>query len=263
MGPIGVFDSGVGGLTVAKGIKDLLPDEQVLYFGDTAHLPYGDKSRDSIVGYLINIFKFMHEMNCKLVVIACNSASSVYDLDKSIIPVYNMPVIDVISPVVRKTVDEFRSGTIGVIGTRRTIESAIYKLSISDLNPGLIVKELATPLLAPMIEDGFIHNKIAKAVIDDYLSQLGKVDSLILGCTHYPLIRQEIEAYYDHKTPLIDAPKIIAAEVKKYINTNNLRQKSDPGPDQFYVSDFTKTFEETAKQFFGSEIRLNELKLNE
>lgn len=260
-GPIGVFDSGIGGLTVAKAIKDLLPKEQVLYFGDTAHLPYGDKSQKSIQGYLRNIFAFLNEMNCKLVVIACNSASSVFDLDKDKIPTFDIPVIDVIHPVVNFTVDHLPSGNVGVIGTRRTIRSGIYERMIRAQAPKLNVKSLATPLLAPMIEDGFVNDAISHTVVEGYLRKLGPVDALILGCTHYPLIRREINDHYDHKVELIDAPSIVASQVKSKLSEMNALAESLENEDHFFVSDYTASFENTAKFFFGKKIKLEEKRL--
>lgn len=198
-----------------------------------------------------------------MVVIACNSASSVYDTDSQHIPVFGIPVVDVIFPVVSHTARQFHTGTIGVIGTKRTIQSGIYKKSINRLNPNLKVVEMATPLLAPMIEERFANNKIARTLVDEYLHELGTVDALILGCTHYPLIRKEIDQYYNRQVPLIDAPQIIAQEVQEQLKSSQLLRQGPAGEDRFYVSDFTSSFEETARMFFGKEIRLSEKLLGE
>lgn len=259
--PIGIFDSGIGGLTVAKAIKNTLPNEQFLYFGDTAHLPYGDKSSHAIKQYITQIGSFLREQNCKVLVIACNSASAVFDSHPELAETLGIPVIDVILPVVRKVAHS--NGTnIGIIGTHKTVQSGIYEIKLLEENPQLNVQSLATPLLAPMIEEGFIDNKISYAVINDYLKEFEKPESLILGCTHYPLIKKEIDEYFEGKVNLLDAPEIVAEELRSFLTENDLLREPQEHTNQFFVSDYTETFEQTAKLFFGAEVHLQEIRLN-
>lgn len=259
--PIGIFDSGIGGLTVAKAIKNKLPNEQFIYFGDTAHLPYGEKSSKAIQQYILDIGKFLISHQCKALVIACNSASSVFESTPSLAQKLNIPIIDVVLPVVRK-VAHSNGDEIGVIGTHKTIESNIYEVKLLQENSKLKVQSIATPLLAPMIEEGFINNKISKAVINDYLQQFRPIQSLILGCTHYPLVKNEIDEYFDGKVNLLDAPEIVAEELAEFLSKSGLLAQQKPGPNQFFVSDFTQSFKDTARLFFGREVELEEVKVN-
>jgi len=259
--PIGIFDSGIGGLTVAKAIKNKLPNEQFLYFGDTAHLPYGEKSSYAIQSYIIEIANFLADKGCKVLVIACNSASSVFDSNPQLKEELPLPVIDVIMPVVKK-VAHSNGSKIGVIGTHQTIGSDIYQTKLLECNPKLEVQSIATPLLAPMIEEGFINDKISQAVIDDYLSQFDPINSLILGCTHYPLIKNEMDQYFDGKVNLLDAPIIVADALAEHLQKENLQAEAKSETDHFYVSDFTQSFEDTARLFFGADVQLEEVRLN-
>ena len=250
--PIGVFDSGIGGLTIASAIKRKLPQASIIYFGDTAHLPYGDKSATLIKGYIRNISNFLFEQDCGHLVVACNSASSV--LTNDLLPAGYQSVLNVIDPVVNRVVMETGIQTVGVIGTRRTINSHVYRNRIKKQSESLLVKELATPLLAPMIEDGFVRNSISRSVIHEYLKRLGPVDALILGCTHYPLIRTEIQDYIGNDVLLLDAPDLIADQLVK----ENDISPNQSGTDHFYVSDFTESFEQKAQSFFGASIHLEQ-----
>ena len=195
--PIGIFDSGIGGLTVAGAIHRLLPDEQLIYFGDTAHLPYGDKSPEAIKSYSLNIGRFLLSQKCKMIVIACNTASShAYQALVDDIGNY-VRVVNVIDPVIEILVKENRHHNVGVIGTKATIQSGIYASKLAAIDPSMKVFSMATPLLAPMIEEGYFDNNISHTVIHEYLSspKLKDIDSLVLACTHYPLIKKEIDDY--------------------------------------------------------------------
>jgi glutamate racemase len=258
--PIGIFDSGIGGLTVANAIKELLPNEQLIYFGDTAHLPYGEKSEDAIKYYSIRIAQFLLKHNCKAIVIACNTASSLaYDVvrdfvgDKAI-------VINVIDPVVSHVIQKNSNKKIGVIGTKGTIKSNIYEKKILEKNPNAKVASLATPLLASMIEEGFFNNNISKTIIHSYLSKpkLKKVDAMILACTHYPLIKPEIKSFYKDNVEIVDSAEIVAQHVKKTLEKNELLNTGKAGKHHFYVSDYTEAFEKSTKFFFKSKIHLEE-----
>jgi len=190
--PVGIFDSGIGGLTVANAISKLLPEEELIYFGDTAHMPYGDKSKDLIKQYALRITEFLlHEKKCKAIVIACNTASAaayeyLRDANKGI-----TPIINVIDPIVEAVISDESIHRVGLIATKTTIGSGIYKEKLGRRKEELHYTELATPLLAPMIEEGFSDDTISHAVIHQYLEQepLQHIDALILGCTHYVIVR--------------------------------------------------------------------------
>ena len=221
--PIGIFDSGIGGLTVAHALKEQMPNESIIYFGDTKHLPYGEKSEESIVNFSTKISKFLVNQNCKAIVIACNSASSVaFDVVKK--EAKNISVFNVIDPVIKEVVKVCADYDIGVIGTKATIKSNVYEHKIIKLCNSSKVSSLATPLLAPMIEEGFINEDISHTVIANYLSnkKLANIDHLILACTHYPLIHQEIKDYYNGKVTVIDSANIVAKYIAKQLEEDNL-----------------------------------------
>jgi glutamate racemase len=255
--PIGLFDSGVGGLTVAHAIKQILPGESLIYFGDTAHLPYGDKSAESIKYYSRRITEFLLEHNSKVVLIACNSASaSAFDFlkkefeDKTIL-------IDVIDPVVNYL--KTRSfNKIGVIGTKRTISSGTYEKKIKERSPDTNVISLATPLLVPMIEEGFIFDDISNAIIRTYLSNesLAGIQGLILGCTHYPIIKNQISKFFNFNVEVIDSARIVSMILRDVLEKNHLLNDTGKVKDQFFISDYTTYFEKIARMFFEGEINL-------
>jgi len=257
--PIGIFDSGIGGLTVAHAIKSILPNEQLIYFGDTAHLPYGDKSTAAIQAYSIKIADLLIQHGCKVIVIACNSASAAaYDLLQEY-AASRAKIINVIDPMVDAVVNSDNPGKIGVIGTRRTIATSIYKHKLTEKRKELSVSELATPLLVPMIEEGFVDDRISHDVIGQYLSNMSlkEISTLVLGCTHYPLIKKEINDYYDNSVEVLDSSVVTANHLKRYLEQNNLiNTDSSQSSDHFYVSDFTDSFEASAKYFFGEPVRL-------
>lgn len=260
--PIGIFDSGVGGLTVAREIKRMLPQENLIYFGDTKHLPYGDKSRDAIIGYSTKITNFLLEKNCKAIVVACNTATAnalnqVLDIvDRKV------PLIDVIHPVAEKVAYEIHNN-VGVIATKATVSSGLYRKSIRKHNKFIKVDELATPLLVPAIEEGFRNHPITNAIIYNYLSnsKLKNIETLILGCTHYPLLMAEIKQFYGNRVRVIDSPSIVATQLKHILDKHRLLNCDNPSPSyEFFVSDLTKNFEKISKKIFGNSIKL-ELKV--
>lgn len=259
--PIGIFDSGIGGLTVANAIKKVLPNESMIYFGDTAHMPYGDKSPDSIKYYSIRIADFLLSQNCKIIVIACNTASSqAFEAVKKHVK-GQVTVISVIEPVVSRVVAQYNNLKIGVIGTKGTIKSDVYAKKIKEKNASIEVNSLATPLLAPMIEEGFFNNKISKTIIESYLAKpkLKKISALILACTHYPLIRKEIEAYYKEKVKIIDSAEIVAESVLNKLDEENILNTSAKVNHRFFVSDYTQSFEESTKLFFKGKVNLEHM----
>ena len=259
--PIGVFDSGIGGLTVAHAISRLLPQEQIIYFGDTAHLPYGDKSKDLIRSYAWDITNFLlHQKHCKCIVIACNTASAaayeyLRDSYKGSVPIFN-----VIDPIIESVVADETIRHVGIIATKTTILSGVYQEKLSRRRPSLKYSALATPLLAPMIEEGFYNNNISQTVIHNYLEQpeLKDIDALILGCTHYVMIKKEISNFYDGKIKLFDSTDIVATKLKAILDKENLLTDRPLSENLFYVSDYTDSFEQAAKAFYGRAIRLEQ-----
>lgn len=257
--PIGIFDSGIGGLTVANAIRHALPNENLIYFGDTAHMPYGDKSAEAIKYYSLKIGMFLKEQGCKAIIIACNTASSLGYQDLKDFIGNEVPILNVIDPVVSYCVQRHQYQKIGVIATKATIKSDVYAKKINQILPDLKVQSLATPLLAPMIEEGFFENNISKTIINSYLSspKLKKIDALILACTHYPLIKDEISAYFNQKVDILNTAVIVAEDVKIKLQQLGLLNLSTKAPKyQFFVSDKTSAFETSTKLFFGDKINL-------
>lgn len=257
-GPIGIFDSGIGGLTVAKAIHEHFPNESIVYFGDTAHLPYGDKSEAAIQAYSIRIADLLLKMGCKVIVIACNSASSAsYELLKEYVN-NQAHVINVIDPMVEFVAKELGDKRIGLIGTKRTVQSGIYQKKLVAINPSSTLHSLATPLLAPMIEEGFYNSQISHEIVWNYLSDpiLHSIDALILACTHYPLIRNEINEFYKGKVRILDSTQIIVETLEDYLITNQLLRASENPELQFLVSDYTESFEASTQIFFHQKVSL-------
>jgi glutamate racemase len=259
--PIGIFDSGIGGLTLAHAITQVMPQENIIYFGDTAHLPYGDKSATSIQAYSLKICNFLMEKNCKLILIACNSASAAaYDLVKTYVGTKAI-VVNVIDPVIEYLDDHWQGKTLGLIGTKQTVNSGIYASKAESLGKDIHIQSLATPLLAPMIEEGFFNNNISEQIIKEYLANpvLANIEGLILGCTHYPLIKKQIDAYFEGKISVIDTSLIVASKIKSILEENDLRVGNENMPSrQFFVSDYTDSFEKSTQIFFGETIKLTQ-----
>ena len=258
---IGLFDSGVGGLTVASAIKDILPNERMIYFGDTAHLPYGDKSRETIINYSLNIADFLLSKGCKLILIACNSASSnAFEELRSYVGKKAL-VLNVIDPVVDYILLEDNPGHVGVIGTKATVNSNSYPEKIHKARPGLEVSSMATPLFVPMIEEGFIFDDISNAIIRSYLSrrEMAEIQTLILGCTHYPIIRNQISRFYNFNVNVIDTARIVAEKLKEVLKDYDLLKTDSSGVHEFYVSDHTESFDIIARMFFGEKINLQKI----
>ena len=258
--PIGIFDSGVGGLTVAQAIKQILPGESIVYFGDTAHLPYGDKSAEAIKSYSKKITEFLLDYNSKVVLIACNTASaSAFEYLKKEFE-GKIILLDVIDPVVN-----FLKGKniskIGVIGTKRTINSGTYEEKFNKAMPSTTVISLATPLLAPMIEEGFIFDDISNAILRSYLSNdaLAGIEALILGCTHYPIIKNQISKIFNFNIEIVDSAKIVSVVLRDILEKNNLLNDSGIVNDKFFVSDYTTYFEKIAHMFFEGQINLSKV----
>ena len=263
--PIGIFDSGIGGLTVAHAISRLLPEEQIIYFGDTAHLPYGDKSPALIHSFVKNISDFLlNKENCKSVIIACNTASAtsyefLRDLHKG-----SYPIINVIDPIIEAIVEDRSLNNIGLIATKTTIESGVYQEKMGRRNPNIKMNALATPLLAPMIEEGFSRDKISHTIIENYLSHpsFKNIDALILGCTHYVLIKDEINDFFNGKVKLFDSTGLLALKLKNILKKEDMLSNNREVQNKFYVSDLTPSFEASANRFYEEKIKLELNKLN-
>ncbi|MCM8781527.1 MAG: glutamate racemase [Candidatus Omnitrophica bacterium] len=256
--PIGVFDSGIGGLTVVKEIIKCLPHENIIYFGDTARVPYGTKSPRTVIKFSIENTLFLLRFKVKLIVVACNTSSS-YS-----IPIlknnFKVPIIEVINPGVEEAVKVTRCGRIGVIGTTATIQSGAYEKEIKKVNPHLKVFNQPCPLFVPLVEEGWLNDKATFDIAFRYLKPLKdkKIDTLILGCTHYPLLKKVIRNVMGLGVILVDSAKQVACCVKDILVREDFLSNSSKknGIYKFYVSDESKKFTETAKKFLGREIKL-------
>ena len=230
----------------------------MIYFGDTAHLPYGDKSEAAIQAYSVKIADVLLKKGCKVIVIACNSASSAaYELLKEYIR--SVHIINVIDPMVSLVVNQSAGKRIGLIGTKRTVQSGVYEKKIAASNKNIILQSLATPLLVPMIEEGYFDNKISHEIIAAYLNDpiLKEIEGLILACTHYPLIKSEISEYYNGKVTILDSSEVVAQALQKYLEeTNLLNPGHDKPKHQFMVSDYTASFEASTRLFFHEHVGL-------
>lgn len=262
--PIGIFDSGIGGLTVARAVKQVLPNESIIYFGDTAHLPYGDKSTAAIQAYSVRIAEMLLKQNCKVILIACNSASSAaYDLVTEYVG-KRAKVFDVINPTVDYIRENHHDDKVGLIGTKQTVSAGVYARKIDSLNQNITFASLAAPLLVPMIEEGIYNDQISRDIIGRYLNDpvLEGIKSLILGCTHYPIIKEEIRMHFESQSTdveIIDSAETVALALKSFLAYNQLVNKDQSPSCQFLVSDFTEAFEHTTKTFFGTEVHLEKI----
>lgn len=256
--PIGIFDSGIGGLTIAHALVKQLPNENMIYFGDTAHLPYGEKSPAAIQAYAVKIAQVLLEQECKLILIACNSASAAaYELIKEFVA-SKAVVMDVIEPVVQYLGNTFSKKQVGLIATRATVNSSVYQNKIAALNRDITLHSHATNLLASMIEE-FGDHAVVDALLDVYLTQptLRQIDALVLACTHYPIVKQRISKRYQHEIQIVDPSDIVAEAVHRRLKENNLLNEDNKNSTRhFYVSDYTHSFASHAKLFFGEEIKL-------
>ena len=260
--PIGIFDSGIGGLTVARAVAHALPAERLVYFGDTAHLPYGDNSTAAIQAYAVKICDLLLRQHCKLILIACHSASAAaYELVREYVG-SKAKVINVIDPIVQLVGQQYAGQPVGLIGTKQTVNSNVYKKKIDDLDRDVDLRSVATPLLAPMVEEGFYDNSISGDIIASYLRHpaLAGIEALLLACTHYPLIQPQIEAYYAGRVAVLDPSDVVAATVRNYLHAHALAAPTPANgaapTHHFYVSDFTRSFEESTRLFFGQSVQL-------
>lgn len=253
--PIGVFDSGIGGLTVVKRIASTLPNENIVYFGDTARVPYGTKSNQTVIEYSIQNATFLMEKNVKAIVVACNTASSV--ALPALKERFDVPVIGVIQPGAHFALRTTQNGRIGVIGTRATISNIAYSKAIHALNAEFKVFEKACPLFVPLAEEGWINHDATKLIAEEYLKEFRQldIDTLVLGCTHYPLLFDIIQEVIGEKVTLIDSGIAAAEVVRRAIERIGLQTNSNStGNYDFYVSDVPTKFREVAELFFGKPV---------
>lgn len=236
--PIGFFDSGVGGLTVVKAVMEILPSESFVYLGDTANLPYGEKSAEMVRNYAFHNARFLQEFDIKVMVVACNTASSVAltDLQEA----FDFPIIGVIEPAAREAVQISTSGQIGVIGTKRTIRTQMYARKIHEFASHTTVLGQACPLFVPLIEEGFLHHEATKLIAKEYLEPLTtKIDTLILGCTHYPLIEDVIRAILP-EVKVVDSAYSTARELRQLLLERNWLSENLRPYHHFYATDITE-----------------------
>jgi len=255
MKSIGVFDSGVGGLTVVKELIRQLPSENIVYFGDTARVPYGIKSKETVIRFSIENILFLLKHDVKLICVACNTVSSLA------LPViknhFRVPIIGVLGPGVREAVYATQNKRIGIIGTKGTVKSRAYEIEIRQLDPEVKVTAVACPLFVPFAEEGWIQGEVVKTVARHYLKPLkdAGVDTLILGCTHYPLLKPVIKEVMGENVALIDSAQQVAVEVKKILAAEGQLNKNRSGRHQFYVSDNPEWFSGLAKRFLGKPLK--------
>ena len=257
--PVGVFDSGVGGLTVAREIMRQIPEERIVYFGDPARVPYGNKSKDTILRYSRQIIRFLRTREVKAIVIACNTASA-YALD-TVAAESDIPIIGVINAGARTAVQATRNGKIGVIGTEGTIGSGIYTRVMKQLKPDIQVTGKPCPLFVPLVEEGLLHDSVTDEIASRYLSVLkGKyIDTLVLGCTHYPLLRSTLRRLMGEDVVLVNPAYETAIELKQLLEERGLeRDGAEPLQGekyQFFVSDLAEKFTSFATSILPNEVK--------
>lgn len=252
---IGVFDSGFGGLTVMRQLMKTLPHEHFIYFGDTARLPYGEKSRETIIRYSIENAIFLMEQNIKMLVIACNT-SAAYSLEK-LQQIFNIPIIGVIEPGAETAAQVTQNQHIAVLGTRGTIKSGVFEREIKKRLPKATVVPIACPLFVPLVEEKMVHHPATRLLVKEYLEPLRhqKIDTALLGCTHYPLIKELIQEELGNKVSIVDSATTCADKVSAILAQTRLAKKRNNHKDhQYFVSDDPKKFQSIGQEFLGAPI---------
>ena len=253
--PVGVFDSGVGGLTVVNQLIKSLPQEDIIYFGDTAHLPYGSKSKESVIRFSLDIANFLQAQKVKIIVVACNTASSfaLSSLRENI----EIPVIGVIEPGAQAAVDATRNFKIGIIGTEGTIKSRAFEEAIRKIDKNVKVFSRACPLFVPLVEEGWLDEPETSQIAEKYLSPMKDegIDTLILGCTHYPLLKELLSRIMGQEISLIDTAEATAKAVERRLGEKNLLRKgSRKAVYKFFVSDDPEKFLQLGRRFLGKNV---------
>ena len=252
--PIGVFDSGLGGLTAVREIQRIMPGEDIIYFGDTGRVPYGTRSRETIIRYTKDDIDFLLTHEIKMVIAACGTASSValpHLRDK-----YDIEIMGVLESACEKAVEVTKNNRIGVIGTSGTVKSGKYAEIIKSLSPDVEVFSNACPLFVPLVENGYAQSEAARLIAKDYLIPLKneKVDTLILGCTHYPLLTKVISDIMGDEVSLLSPGALAAQEARGYLERENLLSDKELGTSEFYVSDSVENFAQLGGTFLGKPI---------
>ena len=258
--PIGVFDSGIGGLTVLKEIIKEMPSEGTIYLGDTARVPYGIRSPETVIRYSLENTRFLFSKDIKFLVVACNTASSVsLDKIKSVVPI---PVIGVIEPGAKAAVKATRNKKIGIIGTEATVRSDSYKMLIQAIDKDVEVTALPCPLFVPLVEEGWTDGEITSLIAEKYLKEIKNkdIDTLVLGCTHYPLLKKVISQVMGETVSLIDSAVEVAKDVRTILETLGLNRKQEVSPPrEFYVTDSPVRFVKVGERFLENKIEHIEL----
>lgn len=259
--PVGVFDSGVGGLTVAREIMRNLPSEKIVYFGDTARVPYGSKSKETVIRYSRQIIRFLLEQQVKAIVVACNTASA-FALD-AVKDELDIPIIGVIEAGARVAAAETRNKRVGVIGTVGTVGSGIHEAYLKKLDPKIQVVGKACPLFVPLVEEGWLHDPVTVEVASRYLKELQEkeIDTLILGCTHYPLLRSTIREIMGEKVRLVNPAYETALELGNLLKEKNLLStgtQQEEFPYRFYVSDLANEFKNFANSILPYDVEMTQ-----
>lgn len=257
--PVGVFDSGVGGLTVAREIMRNLPSEKIVYFGDTARVPYGSKSKETVIRYSRQIIRFLQEQQVKAIVVACNTASA-FALD-TVRDEFDIPIIGVIESGAKVAAARTRTKRVGIIGTVGTVGSGIHAQYLKKLDPEITVFGKACPLFVPLVEEGWLHDPVTVEVASRYLKELQDkdVDTLILGCTHYPLIRSTIRQVMGEEVCLVNPAYETALELGKLLEEQGLSStgtEQKEFPYRFYVSDLADEFKEFANSILPYDVEM-------
>lgn len=254
--PIGIFDSGVGGLTVADKVQKILPGEDIIYFGDTARVPYGTKSKETITKFSVENVEFLMKHNVKIVLVACNTASS---LSLNFLKrCFRVPIIGVIEPGARAAAGSTRNNRIGVIGTSATISSQAYEKAIKKIRPGVRVFTQSCPLFVPLVEEGWTENPVADAVARTYLKKLksSNIDTLIMGCTHYPMLKSVIQKVMGRPVFLIDSAVEVAKEARQLLDASGLLSgRRTKGECKYLVSDEPARFVRMGEKFLKRHIK--------
>jgi glutamate racemase len=253
--PIGIFDSGVGGLSVVKEIIKIMPEEDIVYFGDTARVPYGTKSERIIKKFAVEDVKFLLKYNPKLIVIACHTVSS-YASSYLRKKFKGIKFIDVIEPTVEKAVKLTENKKIGVIGTTATISSSRYQKLLSRYN-GITVYTRDCPLFVPIVEEGWFNNEISYKIAEKYLNDLKKknIDTIVLGCTHYPYLKSTIQKVMGKDVKIVDSSYEVSLKVKKILDENNLKNKKIKGRIFLFFSDISPHVEKAIEFLFGKKVK--------
>jgi glutamate racemase len=249
---IGVFDSGIGGLTVLQAVTSLMPSENVMYLGDTARLPYGSKSGETVIRYAVELTDFMVERGVKAIVVACNTMSAMaLDVLQAR---YGVPILGVVEPGARAALRATRRRRVGVIATESTIESGAYARSLRAIDPEVEIFARACPLFVPLTEEGWVANEVARRAVAVYLASLKKsgIDTLILGCTHYPLLKGPIAEFLGPRVRLVDSAAETAAELRRMLRSMALARRRGRGSSSFFVTDSVERFMRVGERFYGT-----------